>query len=153
MEPRYKLGNIHQTHMLTLMSSPEQRKFGQDKQDTLTAQCRGCKVRDLCNGGCPKDRFSFSRDGDPGHNYLCAGLELFFTHTGPAFQAMAQLLHQNRAPSELMASIAVEDARRGPYQPCTCGSGRKFRFCHGSKGAISPLSGVTARDAVLPPAT
>lgn len=134
VEPRYKLGNIHQTHMLTLMSSPEQRKFGQDKQDTLTAQCRGCKVRGLCNGGCPKDRFASSRDGESGQNYLCAGLELFFTHTGPAFQAMAQLLHQNRPPSALMASIAVEDARRGPYQPCTCGSGRKFRFCHGSKG-------------------
>jgi len=135
VEPRFKLGNIHETHMLKLVASPEQRKFGEDKRDTLTAQCRSCKVRNWCNGGCPKDRFALSRDGEPGQNYLCAGLELFFMHTGPTFKAMAQLIQQRRAPAELMASIAAGDARRGPYQPCPCGSGEKFRFCHGSRGA------------------
>ncbi len=35
VEPRFLLGNIHQTHMQKMMSSPEQRKFGQDKRDTL----------------------------------------------------------------------------------------------------------------------
>ena len=133
VEPRYRLGNIHQTHMVKLVASPEQRKFGQDKRETLTAQCRRCEVRPWCNGGCPKDRFAVSRDGEPGHNYLCAGLELFFTHTRPAMQAMAQLLQQNRAPAEVMASIAAEDAKRGPYRPCPCGSGEKFRFCHGDR--------------------
>jgi uncharacterized protein len=47
---------------------------------------------------------------------------------------MAQLLEKGRAPSDVMASIGIQDAERGPYQPCSCGSGRKFRFCHGSKG-------------------
>ncbi len=36
VEPKYKLGNIHQTHMLELVASDAQRKFGQDKRDTLT---------------------------------------------------------------------------------------------------------------------
>ena len=40
VEPKYKLGNIHQTHMLELVASAEQRKFGQDKRDTLTAEER-----------------------------------------------------------------------------------------------------------------
>ena len=144
VEPDYLLGNIHQTHMQTLVASPEQRKFGQDKHDTLTAQCRGCEVRPLCNGGCPKDRFALSRDGEPGQNYLCPGLELFFTHTRPAMRAMAGLLQRNRPPSEVMASIAAEDKRRGPYRPCPCGSGRKFRFCHGDSAPLSPFSGVNA---------
>jgi uncharacterized protein len=138
VEPRYKIGNIHQTHLLDLVASPEQRKFGQDKLDTLTAQCRNCEVRSLCNGGCPKDRFALSRDGEAGQNYLCAGLELFFKHTRPAMQEMARLLQQRRAPAEIMAATAAEDERRGPYQPCPCGSGRKFRFCHGEAGARSP---------------
>jgi uncharacterized protein len=112
VEPRYLLGNIHRTHMLKLVASPQQRKFGTDKRDTLTAQCRRCEVQSLCNGGCPKDRFALSRDGEPGHNYLCAGLELFFKHTRPAMVAMGRLIEQRRYPAELMASIAREDAAR-----------------------------------------
>jgi uncharacterized protein len=142
VEPKYKLGNIHQTHMMELVASPEQRKFGQDKRDTLTSQCRNCKVLNWCNGGCPKDRFALSRDGEPGQNYLCAGLELFFTHTGPTFHTMVQLLRQGRAPAEVMAAMAADDAKAGPYRPCPCGSGRKFRFCHGDKAPASPFSHV-----------
>ena len=133
VEPAHLLGNIHQTHMLTLVASPEQRKFGQDKRDTLTRQCQGCKVRHLCNGGCPKDRFALSKDGEPGQNYLCPGLELFFTHTAPVFEAMAQRLKQGGAPADVTAQVARRDAAAGPYQPCSCGSGKKLRFCHGQK--------------------
>jgi uncharacterized protein len=142
VEPRFLLGNIHKTHMLKLIASSEQRKFGDDKRDTLTAQCRRCEVKPLCNGGCPKDRFAISRDGDPGQNYLCAGLELFFKHTLPAMRTMAQLLQMRRAPSEVMAITGSEDEKRGLYQPCPCGSGKKFRFCHGEKAPRSPFSGV-----------
>ena len=135
VEPRFRLGNIHQTHMLKLVASPQQREFGDAKREALTAQCRSCKVKHWCNGGCPKDRFALSRDGEPGHNYLCAGLERFFMHTGPKFKAMAELIRQGRPPAEMMASFAADDARRGPYQSCTCGSGQKFRFCHGNRKA------------------
>jgi uncharacterized protein len=132
VEPKHLLGNIHKTHMLTLVASPDMRKFGDDKRDTLTTQCQQCEVRSLCNGGCPKDRFAVSRDGEPGQNYLCAGLELFFKHTAPTMRAMAQLIQQRRYPAEVTALVAAEDGRRGPYQPCPCGSGNKFRFCHGN---------------------
>jgi uncharacterized protein len=142
VEPDYLLGNIHKTHMLTLLATPQQRKFGQDKRDTLTKQCQDCKVRHLCNGGCPKDRFITSRDGEEGHNYLCSGLEMFFMHTGPTFAAMAQLLQQGQAPSNVMATVNAEDLRRGAYAPCPCGSGEKFRFCHGPKASASPFTGV-----------
>jgi uncharacterized protein len=143
VEPGFLLGNIHETHMQTLVASPRQRKFGEDKRDTLTPQCQNCAVRPLCNGGCPKDRFALSRDGDPGQNYLCPGLELFFTHTRPVMQEMAALLRRNHAPSEMMASIAADDKKRGPYRPCPCGSGKKFRFCHGDSEPRSPFSGVS----------
>lgn len=141
VEPDYLLGNIHQTHMRDLVASAQQRKFGRDKLDTLTAQCRNCAVRMLCNGGCPKDRFATSRDGEAGHNYLCPGLELFYTHTAPAMRTMAGILQRGGAPAEIMALTAAEDARRGPYAPCPCGSGRKFRFCHGDKAPRPDLTG------------
>lgn len=143
VEPKYLLGNIHQIHMLKLIASPEQRKFGQDKRDTLTQQCQNCNVRNWCNGGCPKDRFALSKDGEPGQNYLCAGLEKFFMHTGPTFNVMAQLLRKSHAAADVMDSIAALDTKRGPYQPCACGSGKKFRFCHGEHTPSSPFSSVT----------
>ena len=143
VEPKFLLGNIHQTHMVELVASPRQRKFGADKRDSLTKQCRDCKVRHLCNGGCPKDRFVLSKDGEEGQNYLCAGLELFFMHTGPAFTAMAQLLQRDKAPADVMATVNAEDQRRGPYVACPCGSGEKFRFCHGPKAPASTFSSVS----------
>jgi len=137
VEPGYLLGNIHQTNLLTLVSSAAQRKFGNDKRDSLTAQCQRCEVRPLCNGGCPKDRFAHSHDGEPGQNYLCGGLYLFFTHTQPAMQTMAKLLQRGLPPSDVMALTKTEDEKRGPYAPCPCGSGRNFRFCHGDRARQS----------------
>ena len=116
VEPRYLLGNIHQTHMLKLVASPEQRKFGDDKRDTLTAQCQSARSGRSATAAVRRTGSRVSRDGEPGQNYLCAGLELFFTHTRPAMRTMAQLLQQRRPPSEVMALDAAEDAKRGPYR-------------------------------------
>ena len=54
----------------------------------LTAQCRRCPVLWACNGGCPKDRFDLSDDGEPGQNHLCAGYRTFFTHAAPTIEDM-----------------------------------------------------------------
>ena len=35
VEPNYLLGNIHDEHMIELVASPQQLKFGQDKRDDL----------------------------------------------------------------------------------------------------------------------
>ncbi|MBV8106187.1 MAG: anaerobic sulfatase maturase [Hyphomicrobiales bacterium] len=140
VEPGQKLGNIHSTPLIDLVASPQMRKFGDDKRDTLTKQCRECDVRFLCNGGCPKDRFALSKDGEPGQNYLCAGLELFFTHTRPLMGVMGQLLKRGRAPADVMLWVKAEDAKRDPYAPCPCGGGRKFKFCHGDKAPSKKIA-------------
>ena len=112
VEPDYKLGNIAQTHMLDMVASEPQRQFGIDKQATLTKQCVECSVRFLCNGGCPKDRFVDSADGEPGHNYLCVGLKAFFDHVDPAMRTMAALVRNNRYPAEVMQVYAERDSKR-----------------------------------------
>ena len=111
VEPQHKLGNIKETHMIELVASEQQRKFGQDKFDTLPQYCLECDVRFACHGGCPKDRFISTPDGEPGLNYLCAGYKLFFQHVNQPMQLMVQLLRQNRAPSELTQLYA--DQRSG----------------------------------------
>jgi uncharacterized protein len=46
---------------------------------------------------------------------------------------MTGLLHRHRPPAEIMRLYTSEDARRDRYGPCTCGSGRKWKFCHGAR--------------------
>jgi uncharacterized protein len=140
VEPDFLLGNIRETHMIELIASEKQRKFGQDKQDSLPRYCQECEVRFACNGGCPRNRFINTPDGEPGLNYLCAGYKKFFNHINRPMSIMAQLLRQNRAPSEIMAYYVQEDARlekafarAKSNDPCPCGSGKKFRHCHGRR--------------------
>ncbi len=127
VEPDYLLGNIKETAMIELVASDKQRKFGQDKLDTLPNYCKECEVRFACHGGCPKNRFIETPDGEPGLNYLCAGYRAFFNHIDGPMKIMATLLRQNRAPAEIMQIFA--HANRN--DPCPCGSGRKFKHCHG----------------------
>ena len=138
VEPDYLLGNIKETHMIELIASDQQRKFGQDKLDTLPRYCQECEVRFACHGGCPRNRFIVTPDGEAGLNYLCAGYKLFFNHVDGPMKMMAELLRRNRAPAEIMQWYAAEErkqteqyvtARRN--EPCPCGSGKKFKHCHG----------------------
>jgi uncharacterized protein len=138
VEPAYRLGNINETHLIELVASDQQLKFGQDKFDTLPQYCLKCDVRFACHGACPKDRFITTPDGEPGLNYLCAGYQLFFHHIDQPMQLMVRLLRQNRAPAELMRLYASQDqkwqellAKTGRNDPCPCGSGKKFKNCHG----------------------
>jgi uncharacterized protein len=61
-------------------------------------------------------------------------------------QAMGRLLQQGRPPSDLMALTAAEDERRGLYAPCPCGSGRKFRFCHGDHKPLHQLNAINVKE-------
>ena len=106
VEPAHLLGNIQQTHMLTLVTSDQQRRFGLAKRDTLPRYCRECAVRFACHGECPKNRFIATPDGEPGLNYLCAGYKAFFTHIDTPMRLMAGLLRQGRYADEAMAILA-----------------------------------------------
>jgi uncharacterized protein len=138
VEPNYLLGNIKDTHMIELVASEAQRKFGQDKLDTLPRYCRECEVRFACHGGCPKNRFIETPDGESGLNYLCAGYKAFFNHVDRPMRIMAEQLRRNRAPAEIVQVLAAEEAqmqaalaKANRNDPCPCGSGRKFKHCHG----------------------
>jgi uncharacterized protein len=108
VEPDYLLGNIQETHMIELVASDKQRQFGRDKQETLPRYCRECEVRFACNGGCPRNRFSRTPDGEAGLNYLCAGYKLFFKHVERPMKIMANLLRQGRYADEILQLYAPE---------------------------------------------
>ena len=110
VEPAYKLGNIQQVHMLALVTSEQQRKFGLAKRDTLPKYCRDCSVRFACHGECPKNRFHTTPDGEPGLNYLCAGYMAFFKHIDRPMRLMANLLRQGRYADEAMAMLSAAES-------------------------------------------
>ena len=118
----------------------QQRRFGLDKRDTLPKYCQECEVRFVCHGGCPRNRFTKTPDGAPGLNYLCPGYKLFFHHVDQPMHIMSALLRQSRAPAEIMRWYAEQDLKRAqafaearPNDPCPCGSGKKFKRCHGRR--------------------
>ena len=138
VEPKYLLGNIKKKHMIELVASDQQRQFGLHKRDSLPRYCRECDVRFACHGECPKNRFIETPDGEPGLNYLCAGYMAFFHHVDKPMRIMSELLRRDRAPAEIMLVLAAEEAqlqkayaKTGRNDACPCGSGRKFKHCHG----------------------
>lgn len=140
VEPRHLVGNIVDIPLSDIVVSEKQRQFGLAKRDTLPNYCRRCEVRFVCNGGCPKDRFITSPDGEPGLNYLCEGYKAFFSHIAEPMRYMAAELARQRAPASVMRYMAHRDAalkaafaKAGRNDPCPCGSGIKFKKCHGRR--------------------
>ena len=114
--PQYKLGNILNKSLGEMANSPGQRHFGSEKFETLPNYCRKCEVRFACHGECPKNRFIDTPDGEPGLNYLCAGLQtLFQSHRS---------LHEDDGPI----------AQRAPS------SGRDHGLAHGSRPRNRPAN-------------
>jgi uncharacterized protein len=91
VDVEHRLGNITKTPLVELLESPAQRAFGKAKLETLPRYCQECGVRPMCNGGCPKNRFLRTPDGETGLNYLCAGYKRFFTHCQPFVTEVAAL--------------------------------------------------------------
>ncbi len=135
VEPNYFLGNIQDEHMIELVASEQQLKFGADKRDTLPQYCLDCDVRFACHGECPKNRFCEAPlgttpeaggqkglspkgevgietpDGEPGLNYLCAGFKHFFHHIDQPAKLMVGLMRRGRPAAEVMQILAAEEAK------------------------------------------
>ena len=139
VEPDYLLGNIAETPMIDLVASEQQIAFGRAKRDTLPQYCLDCEVRFACHGGCPRNRFIRTPDGEDGLNYLCAGYKEFFNHVDRPMRKMSELLHQERSPAEAHDLLTAEDQQRftgvGRNDPCPWGSGDKYKKCHGAATA------------------
>ena len=107
VDPEHRLGNLASARLETMADSPAQLDFGRRKQSTLTAQCRACPWLRCCGGGCPKDRFDRSDDGEEGQYYLCQGLRMFFEHAhGPMTQVM-QWSREGLTPRQIMQRLLV----------------------------------------------
>jgi uncharacterized protein len=140
VDTEHRMGNIQEIPLVDLLESRGQRAFGRAKLDTLPRYCQTCEVLDMCHGGCPKDRFVDTPDGEAGLNYLCAGYKRFFSHCQPFVAELSALWC--RQPQDQSSGQSIEKeiplaqarnvrvaSKTGRNDPCPCGSGRKYKKC------------------------
>ena len=139
----FKLGNVNEEHLRDMLVSRLQIRFGVDKFTKLPRYCKQCEFLPLCYGECPKNRILKAPEDQPGLNYLCEGLKIYFAHITPVLQMMAKELRAGRSAMNVMYALQAheneaeaappkrppsrENAR--PNDPCPCGSGKKFKKC------------------------
>lgn len=137
--PEYNLGNVRDHTIREMVDGVQQRKFGTDKRDTLPQYCRDCDYRFACNGGCPKHRFIHTPNGEKGLNYFCKGYKMFFNHADPYLRVMGNEVMNGRPAANVMRWVAQRNQMEmtqkmkqvGRNDACPCGSGKKFKHCHG----------------------
>lgn len=105
VDPEHRIGNLMDTSLQELMNSPQQDAFGKSKKDGLTAHCKKCPWYKFCGGGCPKDRFATSPEGEEGQYYLCGGLEMLFAHAEPILEKIMDMSRKGMSPKQIMENL------------------------------------------------
>jgi uncharacterized protein len=103
--PEYRLGNVRDTDLASMVETSIASGFGPHKESTLPRFCQTCEILEACWGGCPKDRFTTTPDGEPGLNYLCAGYKKFYLHARRYLHAMATLLEHGLPVEYVMKAV------------------------------------------------
>jgi uncharacterized protein len=106
--PGFRLGNLSDAPLSSMLDSPQQETFGTDKLTTLPDQCRQCDMLRGCWGGCPKHRFAVTRDGEAGLNFLCDGYYSFFSHVAPYLRVLSDLIRAGRPPSDIVKATLLK---------------------------------------------
>lgn len=108
VDPDHRLGNIYRGSLANMAAGRFQQAFGNVKKDALTDECRLCPYLRFCGGGCPKDRFGLSYDGQQGRYILCTGLKAFFAHAEPTLKKVMAMSAMGKKPSEIMVGLRTE---------------------------------------------
>jgi len=103
--PEYRLGAIREKSLADLAFTPAQVKFGFAKSETLPRYCRECAYLSDCWGECPKNRLIKTPDGEPGLNYLCAGLKKFYKHALPEIEQIAAGIRRQSNPPGALGGV------------------------------------------------
>ena len=132
VEPTWKLGNLYDEDILVMLNSEKQKVFGELKSD-LPEKCQKCKWQPQCYGGCTKDRLRDPEDN--GLSHFCEAYIAFFEHADERLKQLAdewkaKQPHLNPVDSAETGPIQI-DKKQGRNEACSCGSGKKYKNCHG----------------------
>ena len=83
--PRWKLGNLNETPLGEMKSSPKLKEFG-DQKTILAQECRDCPWLGFCYGGCLKHRGVLHLD----RTHFCESYKRLFEHAKSALESLSQ---------------------------------------------------------------
>ena len=132
VEPQWKLGNIMESRLKTMLNSGKQSDFGRLKLG-LPKICRKCRWLKQCRGGCIKDRIRDPRDNNV--NHFCGAVKMFYEHADSHLQRLAeewkekQRIEAGHRGDENIKPL--HSSKVGRNDPCPCGSGMKYKKCCG----------------------
>ena len=133
VEPSAKIGNLMRDDWHKLQSSSKYRGFGSQKCQ-WHEDCKSCDFLRYCSGDCLKQRFYGGREPSS-LSWLCSGWERFYQHTVKGFEELALSVMRERQlsqPPQMRRRIdRIPQIKIGWNDPCFCGSGKKYRLCHG----------------------
>ncbi len=121
----HKLGNVGEISWEELLASPQYQQFGMQKAD-WNPRCSTCKYLRFCSGDCLKHRFYGGQDPHQ-MSWLCEGWREFYEHALPRLEQLALAILRER-----FGLNQLPPWKPGRNEPCFCGSGRKYKKCHGS---------------------
>ncbi len=105
VDRNHLLGNIMTDDLNSLVTCERQVSFGQSKKTSLCRECRECPYLRMCGGGCQKDRFGISEDGEAGRYYLCEGLKQFWSYAVPILEKAMAMSKEGIKPSAIMKKL------------------------------------------------
>ena len=128
VQPELKLGSLADAGLAAVRAGAAVRAFAANKS-RWNAACAGCSYLEFCSGDCLKHRPD-ALNRPENLSLLCAGWKLFYDQTLDRFKRIALDLARGmgRRPAGLERRPRAEDE-------CFCGSGRRYRNCHGQSGA------------------
>ncbi len=147
VEPEKKLGNIMEHSWDQLLASRTFAGFASRKTAWNDA-CKECEFLHYCSGDCPKNRY-FARQDPRQLSVLCPGWKKFYTAAEKKFKGLAlHFLNENReqiAPGMKNNFINIPDRSLPPDSLCFCGSGKKYKNCHGITARLHSSSSSTRK--------
>jgi uncharacterized protein len=139
VEPDLKLGNIMVDDFASLQESAVYKRFGLMKSSWSEA-CSRCPYLRYCSGDCLKQRFRTANDPNE-LSWLCSGWRQFYAHSVAEFERLAlSVIKARYAHMPPHPSFEAQPARFGSVRYpspgrndiCFCGSGKKYKRCHGA---------------------
>ena len=103
----HRLGTLRTDRLTAMAESVFQKSFGAAKESLLTGECRTCPWLRFCRGGCPKDRYGKSSNGENGQYILCEGLKHFFSHAVPVLENIMRKSAAGKTSAEIMKEVVI----------------------------------------------